>query len=49
MMCNGSFSLNDYSSDQKQQIVESCPTNVFEFDPSTNGGAGNIHTPHLHT
>eukprot|EP00603_Paraphysomonas_imperforata_P009476 CAMPEP_0114437266 /NCGR_PEP_ID=MMETSP0103-20121206/13914_1 /TAXON_ID=37642 ORGANISM="Paraphysomonas imperforata, Strain PA2" /NCGR_SAMPLE_ID=MMETSP0103 /ASSEMBLY_ACC=CAM_ASM_000201 /LENGTH=212 /DNA_ID=CAMNT_0001607631 /DNA_START=181 /DNA_END=819 /DNA_ORIENTATION=- len=30
--------LNDYSTDEKQQIVESCPTNVFEFDPTTSGG-----------
>lgn len=28
--------LNDYSDDQKQQLVESCPTNVFSYDPNAN-------------
>jgi hypothetical protein len=31
--------LNDYTADEKQQVVESCPTSVFEFDPTTTGGA----------
>lgn len=38
LFCNASNSLNDYSIDEKQQIVDSCPTNVFEFDPTAAGG-----------
>jgi len=26
------FSLNDYTDDQKQSLVESCPTRVFDYD-----------------
>jgi NAD-dependent dihydropyrimidine dehydrogenase PreA subunit len=38
LFCIASNSLNDYSIDEKQQIVDSCPTNVFEFDPTAAGG-----------